>query len=276
MNWGQWGANLNTSQIATLIQACVAKGIHAFDHADIYGDYTTEADFGAGFKASGVPRESVKFISKCGIALTNQERGTTLNHYNYTEQYILDAVERSLNKLQTPYLDLLLLHRPSPLMDPNTIHAAISTLLDKGHIKSFGLSNFTTAQTRLIQQKLPVAANQIEVSLAANTPMFNGQLDYCISENILPMAWAPLGGLLANKVIPYALEMAFNKLCEQYQTTRDGLLLAWLMNHPSGIHPVIGTTKIERHQIALDACDLVLATEDWFYLLAACRGYDIP
>ncbi|MCW1952596.1 MAG: aldo/keto reductase [Flavobacteriia bacterium] len=276
MNWGQWGAQLSTAQMSELIQSCYAIGISTFDHADIYGDYTTEADFGAAFKASEIPRASLQFISKCGIALVNQQRGTRLNHYNYTKEYILNAVERSLNKLQTSYLDLLLLHRPSPLMDPEVIDEAITELTSKGYIKSFGLSNFTSSQVKLISQKRAVTANQIEVSLATSTPMFNGELDYCMRENILPMAWAPLGGLMGKKVIPHALDMALEKLCEKYKTPKDGLLLAWLMSHPSGIHPVVGTTKIARHKTAVAACDIIIETEDWFYILAAYRGYDIP
>lgn len=276
MNWGSWGAKLSSSQICELIEACYSNGITSFDHADIYGDYTTEGDFGDGFKHCGIPRESLQFISKCGIALSNQERGTKLNHYNYTKQYILDSVERSLHNLKTSYLDLLLLHRPSPLMDPDQIQEAVSELINKGYIKSFGLSNFTPSQTRLMQQKLEVSANQIEISLSANSPMFNGDLDYCMTENIRPMAWAPLGGLLGKKVIPRALELAFKKLCATYNTTKDGLLLAWLMNHPSQIHPVVGTTKIERLKTAVAACEIKIETEDWFYLLAAFRGYDIP
>lgn len=276
MNWGQWGAQLTMSQISERIHGCVSMGISTFDHADIYGDYTTEGHFGAAFRASGVDRESVQFISKCGIALVNKERGTQLNHYNYTKEYILNAVDRSLNKLQTSYLDLLLLHRPSPLMNSEVIDEAITELTSKGYIKSFGLSNFTPSQAKLISQHSQVAVNQIEVSLAANTPMFNGELDYCMRENILPMAWAPLGGLMGKKVIPFALKVAFEKLCLKYNTSQDGLLLAWLMNHPAGIHPVIGTTQLERHKVAVAACDISIETEDWFYLLAAYRGYDIP
>lgn len=276
MNWGRWGASLSQSEIAHRIASCAAMGITSFDHADIYGNYTTEAAFGAGFKASGVPREKLQFISKCGIALVDKKRGTHLNHYNYTRQYILDSVARSLEKLQTSYLDLLLLHRPSPLINPVEIQEVVDLLLKKGYIKSFGVSNFTPSQVDLIQKTNEVSANQIEISLAVSAPMFNGQLDHSMTHNILPMAWAPLGGLMVEKSVPHALGLAFKKLCKKYETTTDSLLLAWLLVHPSCIHPVIGTTQITRQQAAVDACSIHIEVEDWFYLLAAFRGYDIP
>ena len=276
MNWGSWGASLSTKEVSTRIEAAFKLGLTTFDHADIYGDYTTETAFGTGFKASGISRESVQFISKCGIALANKSRGTVTNHYNYTYQYILNSVQRSLEELQTDYLDLLLLHRPSPLMDPIEIQQAIQTLLDKGYIKSFGLSNFTPSKTTIIQQKLKVSANQLEISLKASDPFFNGALDHCLMHQITPMAWAPLGGILSNKSLPLALEKAFVEMEKKYALTRDAILLAWLFKHPVAIHPVIGTTKVERYKNAVSAMNIDFDIEDWFYLLAAFRGHDIP
>ena len=276
MNWGSWGASLSTKEVSTRIEAAFKLGLTTFDHADIYGDYTTETAFGTGFKASGLSRESVQFISKCGIALANKSRGAVTNHYNYTYQYILNSVQRSLEELQTDYLDLLLLHRPSPLMDPIEIQQAIQTLLDKGYIKSFVLSNFTPSQTTIIQQKLKVSANQLEISLKASDPFFNGALDHCLMHQITPMAWAPLGGILSNKSLPLALEKAFVEMEKKYALTRDAILLAWLFKHPVAIHPVIGTTKVERYKNAVSAMNIDFDIEDWFYLLAAFRGHDIP
>jgi predicted oxidoreductase len=276
MNWGSWGASLSTKEVSTRIEAAFKLGLTTFDHADIYGDYTTETAFGTGFKASGISRESVQFIGKCGIALANKSRGTVTNHYNYTYQYILNSVQRSLEELQTDYLDLLLLHRPSPLMDPIEIQQAVQTLLDKGYIKSFGLSNFTPSQTTIIQQKLKVSANQLEISLKASDPFFNGALDHCLMHQITPMAWAPLGGILSNKSLPLALEKAFVEMEKKYALTRDAILLAWLFKHPVAIHPVIGTTKVERYKNAVSAMNIDFDIEDWFYLLAAFRGHDIP
>ena len=276
MNWGSWGASLSTKEVSTRIEAAFKLGLTTFDHADIYGDYTTETAFGTGFKASGISRESVQFIGKCGIALANKSRGTVTNHYNYTYQYILNSVQRSLEELQTDYLDLLLLHRPSPLMDPIEIQQAVQTLLDKGYIKSFGLSNFTPSQTTIIQQKLKVSANQMEISLKASDPFFNGALDHCLMHQITPMAWAPLGGILSNKSLPLALEKAFVEMEKKYALTRDAILLAWLFKHPVAIHPVIGTTKVERYKNAVSAMNIDFDIEDWFYLLAAFRGHDIP
>jgi predicted oxidoreductase len=181
-----------------------------------------------------------------------------------------------LEELQTDYLDLLLLHRPSPLMDPIEVQQAVQTLLDKGYIKSFGLSNFTPSQTSIIQQKLTVSTNQLEISLKANDPFFNGDLDFCLLHQITPMAWAPLGGILGNQSHPLILEKAFVQLEKKYSLGRDALLLAWLLKHPAGIHPVIGTTQVARYKNAISAIAIDFDTEDWFYLLAAFRGHDIP
>lgn len=276
MNWGSWGASLTTKEIANRIENAFELGMTTFDHADIYGDFTTESAFGKGFKSSGMSRASVQFISKCGIALENESRGTQTKHYNYTYQYIINSVQRSLEELQTDYLDLLLLHRPSPLLDPLEVEQAVNTLLDKGHIRSFGLSNFSPSQTDLLRQKLPVSAHQLEISLRANAPLFNGDLDCCVSNDIAPMAWAPLGGLMSGAALSPVAEKAFLDLEKKYSIPRDSLLLAWLLKHPSGIHPVIGTTKLARYKNAIKALEIDLEIEDWFYLLAAFRGVDVP
>ena len=187
MSWGSWGKQLNPQQIIHLINLCLENSITTFDHADIYGDYTTEADFGKAFKLSNINRNNIELISKCGIAYNSSNRPTKIKHYNYSRDYIITSVENSLKNLSTDYLDLLLLHRPSPLMEPNEIMEAIAKLGQEGKIKSFGVSNFTPSQVELISTEVPVEVNQIEFSLTQNSALYDGTLDQMIIKKIIPI-----------------------------------------------------------------------------------------
>ncbi len=153
MSWGVWGKNYSTHQMATLLECCLQNGITSFDHADIYGDYTTEAAFGVAFKESNIKREEVQFISKCGIQLLGGTRNNAIKYYDYSKEYIINSVEQSLKNLHTDYLDVLLLHRPSPLMHADEIAEAINNLKKDGKIISFGVSNFSPSQTTSIHIK---------------------------------------------------------------------------------------------------------------------------
>ena len=144
MNWGQWSKSFNTKEIASMIVTCINHDITTFDHADIYGSYTTESDFGTAFKHSGISRQKLQLISKCGIAHVSPNRPHNLKHYNYRKRYIITSVETSLKNLKTDYLDALLLHRPSPLMNPHEVMEAVAKLGQEGKIKAFGVSNPAT------------------------------------------------------------------------------------------------------------------------------------
>src|SRR5690606_6065642 len=137
MNWGTWQANLNTAQMAELIKSCIEFGITSFDHADIYGGYTTEGEFGKAFAQSSINRESIQLISKCGIQHVLGSRNNKVKHYDYSKEYIISSAEGSLKNLQTDYLDILLLHRPSPLMQPDEIAEAVEKLKKDGKIRAF-------------------------------------------------------------------------------------------------------------------------------------------
>ena len=171
MNWGIWDKKLDTQEMLQLMHVCIENEITTFDHADIYGGYTTEAEFGKAFGESKIDRNTIQLISKCGIAapvrkssgqaLANN-RNTKVKHYDYSKKHIVWSVENSLKNLQTDYLDVLLLHRPSPLMKADEIAEAVEKLKLEGKILDFGLSNFTSFQTELILQKTTVSYNQIQ------------------------------------------------------------------------------------------------------------------
>lgn len=273
MTWGEWGKDYSSKDMASLIEYCVSIGVSTFDHADIYGDYSNEAAFGQAFKDSGVERESVELISKCGISRVCERRNYMVHHYNYTKEYIIDSVQQSLKNLQTEYLDVLLLHRPSPLMNPYEISEAINYLKTKEMIRSFGVSNFTPSQLSMIDKQINVEINQVEISLTHYDSMYNGQLDQCIEKKILPMSWSPLGSAL-KKENP-KLTMTLERLAKKYGLEVSQILIAWLVKHPAGIIPVVGTTQKERIKQSLEASKVDLELEDWFDLLEASRGHQI-
>jgi predicted oxidoreductase len=277
MNWGVWKANFTTSQMAGLINDCLETGITTFDHADIYGGYTTEAEFGAAFAQSGIAREDIQLISKCGIQHTIGSRNNKVKHYDYSKEYIIWSAENSLRHLQTDYLDLLLLHRPSPLMHPDEIAEAISQLKSQGKIKSFGLSNFTNSQTDLIRTRTDVAFNQIEFSATAYEPMLDGSLDYMMTHKIKPLAWSPVGSIFKEESEQTRrLKYLMVELVAKYEAPADVILLAWILRHPARIIPVSGSCSIDRLKNQMKATQLQLELEDWFALWTESMGEKVP
>jgi predicted oxidoreductase len=277
MTLGVWGKQLNKKQIIDLMQHYIEHGITTFDHADIYGGYTTETDFGYAFAESDIQRDHIQLISKCGIQLLSDNRENIVKHYNYDKDYIIKSAEASLKHLKTDYLDLLLLHRPSPLMEPDVIAEAVSILKKRGLIKEFGVSNFTSSQVELISKSVAVSVNQIEFSLTQHTAMHNGSLDYMMTKNITPMAWSPLGCVFREDTEQTRrIHIQLGELLDKYNATEDQLLLAWILKHPSQIHPVIGTTTKQRITEAVKAADIELELEDWFKILEASQGHEVP
>lgn len=276
MTWGSWGKELSKNEMIDLMHHCIECGLTTFDHADIYGSYSTEADFGKAYAESGIQRESIQLVSKCGIQLT-RGRENKINHYQYDKDYIIWSAEESLRKLKTEYLDLLLLHRPSPLMEPFEIAEAISTLLESGKIKQFGVSNFTPSQVAMLEKAIPVSANQVEFSLTHKDPMYDGTFDDCIGNKRLAMAWSPLGSLFRKKgKKTKRIRRAMKPLMEKYAADESQLLLAWILKHPAKIRPVIGTTNKKRIELSAQAAKMELELEDWFALLVASQGHDAP
>jgi predicted oxidoreductase len=277
MSWGNWGKQCNSQQMIRLMNTCLESSVTTFDHADIYGDYTTEKEFGEAFKQSNITRDDIQLISKCGIVYTSPKRPTKIKHYNYSRDYIIKSVENSLKNLATDYLDLLLLHRPSPLMEPNEIMEAIAKLGQEGKIKSFGVSNFTTSQVELITSEVPVEVNQIEFSLTHNLALFDGTLDQMMVKKMTPMAWSPLGEVFKNDTEQTRrIHECLGSLLDKYSASEDQLLLAWILKHPANIHPVVGTTNQTRIKEANNALQINLELEDWFSILVASQGHKVP
>lgn len=198
--------------------------------------------------------------------------------YNTTARHIIQSAEQSLLHFGTDYIDVLLIHRPDPLMHPLEIAEAVHTLQQQGKILSFGVSNFLPHQLKMLSKYLKIEYNQIEASILHLHPFVDGTLDACIEHNITPMAWSPLGGGLINddnhpryrSIIQVATTIA-----TRFNTGANEILIAWLHKHPSGILPVVGTTKMERLIQAKNAASIQLTDEDWFRLWVAARGEEI-
>ena len=274
MNWGTWGVNYSKQEMCKLISESYNSGINSFDHADIYGGYTTEKSFGDAFEDTGIKREDVFFISKCGIMYPSERLPIKIKHYDYSEDHIVKSVDNSLKYLKTDYLDCLLLHRPSPLMDISIIANTVNGLIKSGKIKSFGVSNFTTNQMEMFKGKVEILYNQINLSLTHSEYMFDGTLEYMQTNNILPMAYSPLGSYFKSE--NSKLKMVVDRLKNKYGCTDYELLICWLLNHPSKIHPVIGTTKPDRIKKSIKSLKIQIDLIDWFELLEAHLGMRVP
>ena len=277
MTWGAWGVKMSTSQIKAQIEKYFALGITTFDHADIYGGYTTEAEFGEAFSKTKIPRDQLQFITKCGIQMPCESRPLLVKYYDYSAYHIQKSVENSLTSLNTDYIDLLLLHRPSPLLDVEILTKTIEKLQNQGKIKAFGVSNFTPSQIALLKKGIKLSWNQIECSLTHEIPMFDGTLDFLTAQNIGAMTWSPLGSYFKeNNSQTARIKKCMNSLCDKYDCTEDQLLLAWLVAHPSKMYPVVGTTSIQRIENAIAALEIELELVDWFLLLKASQGNEVP
>ena len=278
MNWGIWDKNLNTKEFTHLINLFVENGISTFDHADIYGGYTTEAAFGKALSESKIDRKKIQLITKCGIQYNSENRPNNwIKHYEYSKDYIIWSAENSLKNLQTDYLDVLLLHRPSPLMQSDEIAEAVSKLKTDGKILSFGVSNFTSSQTELLRQKTEISFNQVQFSATHHEAMLDGSFDYMQIHNIKPMAWNPLGTVFReNTDQTFRLRQLLAKLVEKYHVGSDIILLAWIMQHPAGISPVAGTVNSGRIQQLMKAKSLILDKQDWFAIWTESMGNKVP
>ncbi len=276
MTWGSWGKQLSTAEMADLIHHCLEVGITTFDHADIYGDYGTEAHFGAAFSASGVARETIQLVSKCGIQMTSG-RPNLVKHYQYDADYIIWSAEQSLKNLNTDYLDLFLLHRPSPLLESNEVEKAVSHLKEQGKIKQFGVSNFSPSQIAVITTNTPVEANQVEFSLTHTLPMEDGTFDDCLANQRMAMSWSPLGNFFReDNPQNERISELMKKLTEKYGANESQLLLAFILKHPAKVYPVVGTTNKQRLTDSIKAASIDLELQDWFLLLEAAKGTPVP
>lgn len=282
MKWGIWGKQHDAQAMLSLMEESIAMGVTTFDHADIYGHYTTEAEFGAALSLNSSLREKMQLVTKCGIKLVTPRRPTyKIKSYDTSKDYIIWSAEQSLKNLRTDRIELFLIHRPSPLMDPDEIAEAFEHLKQSGKVLHFGVSNFTPSQFELLNDRFPLITNQIQANIMHLNPFLDGTLDQCLRHRIRPMAWSPLGGgnfftQLKDPKVKRIRKVLSELSDKKQQAAIDQLVLAWLMRHPSGILPVIGTGRIERVRSAVAAMKIDYTREEWFEVWEASVGSEVP
>lgn len=283
---GGAGGRLAGAQAAVL--AAVEAGYTLFDHADIYGLGECETLFGKILKGNPGLRDRMVLASKCGIRRADDPPGAPYR-YDFSREYIVRSCEASLKRLGVETLDLYQLHRPDFLMDPTEVAAAFADLRTAGKVREFGVSNFAPSQVVALQRACPrrLVVNQVEISLMHQQPLTDGTLDQCLSERMVPMAWSPLAaGMLgdgARRLLPsqegYRTEdvnQVLDSVAGAHAAGRTGVALAWLLRHPAGVVPIVGSTHPKRIVSAAEADGIQLSREEWYRLLSAARGQALP
>ncbi len=280
--WRLADEGLGPRDVVKLIETSLDAGITTFDHADIYGGYRCEALFGAALAERRALKSSIEVVTKCGIKLVSPARPAHgVKHYDTSRAHILASVDNSLAALGVERIDVLLIHRPDPLMDADEVAAAFTQLWDSGKVRHFGVSNFTPGQCALLASRLafPLVTNQVELSPLEMRVLHDGTIDYCQRERIAPMAWSPFaGGKLFTDPSPKAVRVreTLAEIGTSLGASLDQVALAWIMTHPAHVLPVVGTCKPERIRAAAAAADLRLSREQWFAVWCASQGCDVP
>ncbi len=282
--WGTWRLLeqpeiRDPKPLAAFIDQCLHLGITSFDLADLYGEFGVEEAFGRGLQAWAGDRSAIQLVSKCGIRpVTAARPDIRVKHYDTSRDHILRSVTNSLRALHTDYLDLLLIHRPDPLMDADETADALQEVMAKGWVRHVGVSNHSPRQFSLLQSRLPVplATNQVEYSILHPDPLEDGSFDQMQKLRRAPMLWSPLGGGALFTDLDHApLRSALETIGRQLGHTDIGTTaLAWALNHPSRPVAVVGTGQISRLTQYLGALG-GMAREDWFALLETARGQPV-
>ncbi len=275
-------SGMNTAAILDFIHQCLDAGVTTFDHADIYGNYTCEELFGRALAAEPSLRARLELVSKCGIQLVSPHRPETrVKHYDTSRTHIVESAERSLRNLHTDALDLLLIHRPDPLLDADEVAEAFAALRASGKVRHFGVSNFLPWQFELLQSRLdfPLVTNQLEFSVLHLDPLHDGTLDQLQQRRAAPMAWSPVAGgrlFRGDDERSRRVRDALDEVGREVGAAADVVALAWLMRHPTRPLPVMGTSKIERLRAAVAAERITLDRQQWFAIWRASAGRDVP
>lgn len=274
--WRLHDWNFSPAELAAWIEHAIQLGITTFDHADLYGGFRCEALFGQWLKANPGQREAIQLVSKCGIKPADASRGWQVKHYDSSRAHILASVDASLQNLGTDYLDLLLIHRPDPLLDPDEVADTFASLKASGKVRHFGVSNFSPSQFALLASRTPLVTNQLEASLLHTAPLFDGSFDQCLQAGIRPMVWSPLaGGQLLQATAHPALQAVLTDIAGELAIQPASVALAWLLRHPACPLPIVGSRWLSALDEAAAACHLLLERQHWFALLEAALGHSV-
>ncbi|MFQ6864430.1 aldo/keto reductase [Blautia sp.] len=274
-------SGLTEAELLRLVEECLDMGVTSIDHAPVYGGYTCEKIFGdAVLRKKPELREKMELITKAGIVCPGHYGNKTI-YYNSTKEEILKEMDESLEKLGTDHVDLLLIHRPDPLADPAETADALETVVKEGKALNVGVSNFMPSQIAMLQSymSIPLVTNQMELSVKNTENFFNGVVDDALTRKMPLMAWSPLGGGDVFKGTDekfVRLRTVLTAVAEQYQTTIDAVMYAWLFTHPAKIAALTGTMNADRIRTAVHASDIQLSYDEWYQILEASRGFSVP
>jgi predicted oxidoreductase len=274
---GDW--NLAPQQRVTLIERCIELGVTTFDHADIYGNYSVEGLFGEALTLEPSLRRRIQIVDKCGIQLVSKARPQhAVKAYDTSAAHITASVHNSLQALQTDYLDLLLIHRPDPLMDFDEIAETFESLQAAGKVRHFGVSNFSRHQFECLHRRFPLATNQVEFSPLHLAPLYDETFDGLQDRRVAPMIWSPLAGgrLFRDDPASAPLRTTINKVALETGRPFASVVFAWIMQLPCAPLPITGSGRIEAIAEAVAATEFQLARTQWFEILRAASGHDVP
>ena len=280
--YGMWrigdDADTSTSHVQAKIESCLSQGITTMDQADIYGGYEAEEILGNALKGTNL-RDKIEIVTKCDIvAPAGRYSDARVKYYDTSRAHLMASVEHSLRLMGTDYVDLLLIHRPDPLMDAEETGAALDEIVASGKARSVGVSNFKLHDWTLLQSamKTPLVTNQIELSLLAHDGFTNGDVAYLQERKVAPMAWSPLGGgSLFSKDNNNLLDV-LKVISEANGVDETAVAVAWLLAHPARIMPVMGTNSLDRIGKISDALKVKMDRETWFELYTAALGNEVP
>jgi predicted oxidoreductase len=269
----------DATQLLRWIEQALEMGITTFDHADVYGGYSAEAAFGAALAAAPGLRERMQIVTKCGIKLVSPARPShAIKSYDTSRAHVTASVDNSLRALHTDRIDLLLIHRPDALMDPDELAETFRGLRDAGKVLHFGASNHSPSQFALLHERIALATNQIEFSPLHLDPLTDGTLDQAVALRLPPMIWSPLGGgRLFSALDEQAARVrgVLEDLGRERCVPASTMAYAWLRRHPAKPLPIAGSRRIEALREAVAALDVEISAEEWYRVWRASTGREV-
>lgn len=277
--WRMAGWGMDAPARVRWIEQCLDLGVTSFDHADIYGSYTVEGLFGEALAAAPGLRDRLQIVTKCGIGLVAPARPAhAIKHYDTSGTHVVASVERSLRELHTDRIDLLLIHRPDPLMEPDALAETFEGLRAAGKVLHFGVSNHAPSQFALLHRRVALATNQIEFSPLHLAPLTDGTLDQCLDLGLRPMLWSPLAGgrlFTGHDDAARRVRGALGEMAREQGVSPATMAYAWLLRHPSRPHPITGSRRVEAIAEAVAAQTITLDRQQWTRVWVASTGHDV-
>ena len=270
---------LDTPALVRWIEEALALGITSFDHADIYGGYSVEAMFGEALGAARGLRDRLQIVTKCGIKNVSPARPAhTLKCYDSSRSHVVSSVENSLRALRTDRIDLLLIHRPDALMDPDELAETFRELQHAGKVLNFGVSNHAPSQFALLQRRFPLETNQIEFSPLQMAALDDGTLDQATDLGLPPMVWSPLAGgklFRGDDERAARVRSVLEQLGRARSVSAATMAYAWIRRHPSLPVPITGSGRVEALREAVAATQVRMTSEEWYQVWRASMGRDV-